>query len=101
MVDDSPTGDLPRDELLAEVEALRRRVKELEKAQQDFEVILEITTEIADDISEQLKQEREDLEVILYVITEHDDFVDEELLTRAEKLEAQSRVVREKFGRYL
>jgi class 3 adenylate cyclase len=101
MVDDSPTGDLSRDELLAEVEALRRRVKELEKAQQDFEMILEITTEIADDISEQLKQEREDLEVILYVITEHDDFVDEELLTRAEKLEAQSRFVRETFGRYV
>jgi adenylate cyclase len=101
MEDDSPTGDLSRDELLAKVEVLRRRVKELERAKQDFEMILEITTDLADDISEQLKQERDDMEVILYVITEHGDFVDEELLTRAEKLEAQGQFVRETFGRYV
>lgn len=101
MVDDSPAGDLSRDELLAKVEALRRRVKELEQAKQDFEMILEITTDLADDISEQLKQERDDMEMILYVITEHGDLVDEELLTRAEKLEAQGQFVRETFGRYV
>jgi adenylate cyclase len=64
-------------------------------------MILEITTDLGDHISEQLKQERDDLEVILYVITEHGDLVDEELLTRAEKLEAQGRFVRETFGRYV
>jgi adenylate cyclase len=101
MVDDSPAGEVSRDKLQAEVEALRRRVKELEEAKQDFEMILEITTDLADDISEQLKQERDDLEVILYVITEHGDLVDEELLTRAEKLEAHGQFVRETFGRYV
>jgi adenylate cyclase len=96
-----PAGDLSRDELLAEVERLRQRVEELEQAKQDFEMILEVTTDHADDISEQLEQERDDLKIILEVSTEHGDLVDEELLSRADKLEAQSQFVRETFGRYV
>ncbi len=89
------------DGLLAEVEALRRQVEELEQEKQDLDVMLEMATDHADDLSEHLEQERDDLEVMLEMTTEHADVVEEELQTRAEELEAQSQFVRDTFGRYI
>ena len=40
----APPSDPSRDHLLAKVEVLRRRVEALQQANQDLEVMLEITT---------------------------------------------------------
>jgi len=90
-----------RDELLAEVAALRQRVEALEQEKRDLEVMLEMATEHADDLSERLEQERDDLGVMLEMTTEHADVVEEELHSRAEELEAKSQFVRNTFGRYV
>ena len=97
----SATPEPSRDELLADVAALRQRVEELEQEKRDADVMLEMATEHADDLSEQLEQERDDLEVMLEMTTEHADVVEEELQSRAEELEAQSQFVRDTFGRYI
>jgi adenylate cyclase len=95
------TPEPSRDQLLAEVEALRQRVEELEQEKQDLEVMLEMATEHADDLSEQLEQERDDLEVMLEMTTEHADAVEEELQIRADALEARSQFIQQIFGRYV
>ena len=53
-----------RQALLAEVQALRQRVAALEQAKHDLEVMLEMATDHADDLSEALQQERDDLETM-------------------------------------
>ncbi len=70
--------------------ALRQQVKGLEQDKRDLEAILEMTTEHADDLSEQLEQERDDLETILEMTTEHADVVEEELHERAEEAQRRS-----------
>ncbi len=101
MSDEPAHVEGPREALVAEVAALRAQVEELEQEKQDLEVMLEMATDHADDLSEQLEQERDDLEVMLEMTTEHADVVEEELQARAEELEAQSQFVRDTFGRYV
>ena len=79
-----------QDVLLTEVMALRQRIAELEQEKQDLQVMLEIATEHADDLSEVLQQERDDLETMLEMTTKHADAVEEELHSRAEVLAARS-----------
>ena len=95
------TPEPSRDELLEEVVALRHQVEVLQQEKQDLEIMLEMATDHADDLSEQLEQERDDLEVMLEMTTDHNDAVEEELQNRAEELEAQSQFVRDTFGRYV
>jgi adenylate cyclase len=99
------TAPLPsepsRDDLLAEVEALRHRVAVLQQTNQDLEVMLAMATEHADDLSDALEHERDDLAVMLEMTTEHADAVEEELHSRAEALEARSQFIRDTFGRYV
>jgi class 3 adenylate cyclase len=96
-----PPSEPSRDDLLAEVEALRRRVEALQQANQDLEVMLEMATEHADELSDALERERDDLAVMLEVTTEHADTVEEELHSRAEALAARSQFIRDTFGRYV
>ena len=96
-----PPSEPSRDDLLAEVEALRRRVEALQQANQDLEVMLAMATEHADDLSDALEHERDDLAVMLEMTTEHADAVEEELHSRAEALEARSQFIRDTFGRYV
>lgn len=90
-----------RDDLLAEVEALRRHVAALQQANQDLEVMLSMATEHADDLSDALEHERDDLAVMLEMTTEHADAVEAELHSHAEALEARSQFIRDTFGRYV
>ncbi len=101
MSDELAHAESSREELVAEVEALRAQVEELAQEKKDLEVMLEMATDHADDLSDQLEQERDDLEVMLEMTTEHADVVEEELHSRAEELEAQSQFVRDTFGRYV
>ena len=96
-----PPSEPSRDDLLAEVEALRRRVETLQQANQDLEVMLAMATEHADDLSEALEHERDDLAVMLEMTTEHADAVEAELHSRAEALEVRSQFIRDTFGRYV
>jgi tryptophan 2,3-dioxygenase len=50
----SSPSEPSRDDLLAEVAALRRRVEALQQANQDLEVMLAMATEHADDLSDAL-----------------------------------------------
>jgi adenylate cyclase len=60
-----------------------------------------MATDHADDLSEALEQERDDLEVMLEMTTEHADVVEEELHSRAAQLEAHNQFVRNTFSRYV
>jgi PAS domain S-box-containing protein len=73
-----------REELLEAVEALRRRVEELEQEKQDLEVMLETAVQHSDLVSESLAEERNDLATMLDMTTEHADTVEAELHERAE-----------------
>jgi hypothetical protein len=97
----SSPSEPSRDDLLAEVAALRRRVEALQQANQDLEVMLAMATEHADDLSDTLEHERDDLAVMLEMTTEHADAVEEELHSQAEALEARSQFIRGTFGRYI
>jgi len=90
-----------RDDLLAEVEALRHHVEVLRQANQDLEVMLAMATEHADNLSDALEHERDDLAVMLEMTTEHADAVEAELHSQAEALEARSQFIRDTFGRYV
>ncbi|MDH3603560.1 MAG: hypothetical protein OEU26_28440, partial [Candidatus Tectomicrobia bacterium] len=121
-----PASDPSKADLLAEVAALRQRVAELEQDKHDMEVILEMTTDYADDLSETLEQERDDLETMLEITADHGDDLSEtleqerndletmlelasdhadtieaELQHKAEELEAHNQFVRNTFGRYV
>jgi adenylate cyclase len=97
----SSPSEPSRDDLLAEVAALRRRVEALQQANQDLEVMLAMATEHADDLSDALEHERDDLAVMLEMTTEHADAVEEELHSEAEALEARSQFIRDTLGRYI
>src|SRR5262245_41950858 len=90
-----------RQTLLAEVQALRQRVAALEQEKRDLEVMLEMATDHADDLSEALQQERDDLETMLEMTTDHADAVEADLQSQAEALERRSQFIRETFGRYV
>src|SRR5262245_60541295 len=90
-----------RQALLAEVQALRQRVAILEQEKHDLEVILEMATDHADDLSESLQQERDDLETMLEIATNHGDFIEADLQSQAEALARRSQFIRETFGRYV
>jgi adenylate cyclase len=90
-----------RQALLAEVQALRQRVAALEQEKHDLEVILEMATDHADDLSEALQQERDDLETILDIATNHGDINEADLQSQAEALARRSQFIRETFGRYV
>jgi hypothetical protein len=119
-------SDPSKDDLLAEVAALRQRIAELEQDKQDMEVILEMTTDYADDLSDTLEQERDDLETMLEITADHGDDLSEaleqerddlemmlemaadhadaieaELQNKADALEAHNQFVRDTFGRYV
>src|SRR5262245_3187791 len=96
-----PPRGLSRQTLLAEVQALRQRVAALEQENRDLEVMLEMATDHADDLSETLQQERDDLETMLEMTTDHADAVEAELQSQAEALERRSQFIRETFGRYV
>ena len=68
-----------RQTLLAEVQALRQRVVALEQEKHDLEVMLEMATDHADDLSETLQQERDDLETMLEMTTDHADALEADL----------------------
>ena len=90
-----------RQALLAEVQALRQRVAALEQAKQDLEVMLEMATDHADDLSEALQQERDDLETMLEMTTDHADALEADLQSQAEALARRSQFIRATFGRYV
>jgi adenylate cyclase len=87
--------------LLAEVQALRQRVATLEQEKRDLEVMLEMATDHADDLSESLQQERDDLETMLEMTTDHADALEADLQSQAEALARRSQFIRETFGRYV
>lgn len=87
--------------LLAEVQTLRQRVARLEQEKHDLEVMLEMATDHADDLSEALQQERDDLETMLEMTTDHADAIEAELQSQAEALERRGQFIRETFGRYV
>ena len=62
-----------RQALLTEVQTLRQRVAALEQEKHDLEVMLEMATDHADDLSETLQQERHDLATMLEITTDHGD----------------------------
>jgi adenylate cyclase len=90
-----------RQALLAEVQALRQRVATLEQEKHDLEVMLEMATDHADDLSETLQQERDDLETMLEMTTEHADALEADLQGQAEALARRSQFIRQTFGRYV
>jgi class 3 adenylate cyclase len=90
-----------RHALLAEVQALRQRVAALEQGKHDLEIILEMTTDHADDLSEALQQERDDLETVLEMTTDHADALEADLQSQVEALERRRQFIRETFGRYV
>ncbi len=90
-----------RQALLAEVQALRQRVAALEQEKRDLEVMLEMATDHADDLSETLQQERDDLETMLEMTTDHADALEADLQSQAEALARRSQFIRETFGRYV
>ena len=93
-----------RAELLAAVEALQHRVEELEQEKNDLEVMLETTSEHADNLSKTLEEERNDLAMMLEMATEHADVVEEELHGQAEVLADKSTALEQlsnKLSKYL
>ena len=90
-----------RNALLVEVQALRQRVTALEQEKHDLEIMLEMATDHADDLSEALQQERDDLETVLELTTDHGDAIEADLQTQAEALARRSQFIRETFGRYV
>src|SRR5215510_11564338 len=90
-----------RQTLLAEVQALRQRVAALEQEKRDLEVMLEMATDHADDLSEALQQERDDLETMLEMTTDHADALEADLQSQAEALAQRGQFIRETFGRYV
>ena len=96
-----PPGGPSRQALLAEVQALRQRVAALEQEKHDLEVMLEMATDHADDLSETLQQERDDLETMLEMTTDHADALEADLQSQAEALARRSQFIRETFGRYV
>jgi adenylate cyclase len=90
-----------RQALLAEVQSLRQRVTALEQDKHDLEVMLEMATDHADDLSESLQQERDDLTVMLEMTTDHADALEADLQSQAEALARRSQFIRETFGRYV
>jgi adenylate cyclase len=87
--------------LLAEVQALRQRVAVLEQEKRDLEVMLEMATDHADDLSEVLQQERDDLATMLEMTTDHADALEADLQSQAEALARRGQFIRETFGRYV
>jgi adenylate cyclase len=96
-----PSRGPSRQVLLAEVQALRQRVATLEQEKRDLEVMLEMATVHADDLSESLQQERDDLETMLEMTTDHADALEADLQNQAEALARRSQFIRETFGRYV
>ena len=96
-----PPGGASRQALLAEVQTLRQRVAALEQEKHDLEVMLEMATDHADDLSEVLQQERDDLETMLEMTTDHADALEADLQSQAEALERRGQFIRETFGRYI
>jgi adenylate cyclase len=121
-----PPGGPSRQALLAEVQALRQRVAALEQEKHDLEVILEMATDHADDLSanlqqerndletmleitmdhgdinsETLQQERDDLETMLEMTTDHADALEADLQSQVEALARRSQFIRQTFGRYV
>src|SRR3989475_1341552 len=90
-----------RKALLAEVQVLHQRVAALEQEKHDLEVMLEMATDHADDLSETLQQERDDLETMLEMTTDHADALEADLQSQAEALARRSQFIRETFGRYV
>jgi adenylate cyclase len=90
-----------RQALLTEVQTLRQRVAALEQEKHDLEVMLEMATDHADDLSETLQQERDDLETMLEMTTDHADALEADLQSQAEALARRSQFIRETFGRYV
>src|SRR5215467_3397570 len=96
-----PSRGPSRQALLAEVQALRQRVAALEQDKHDLEVILEMATDHADDLSEALQQERDDLATMLEMTTDHADALEADLQSQAETLARRGQFIRETFGRYV
>src|SRR5499433_1390406 len=96
-----PSRGPSRQALLAEVQALRQRVAALEQEKHDLEVMLEMATDHADDLSEALQQERDDLETMLEMTTDHADALEADLQSQAEALARRSQFIRQTFGRYV
>src|SRR5947209_3249092 len=96
-----PPGEPSHKALLAEVQALRQRVAALEQEKYDLEVMLEMATDHADDLSEALQQERDDLETMLEMTTDHADALEADLQSQAEALARRSQFIRATFGRYV
>ena len=90
-----------RQALLAEVQALHQRVAILEQEKHDLEVILELATDHADDLSEALQQERNDLKTMLEIAVDHGDVIGADLESQAEALARRSQFIRETFSRYV
>ena len=101
MEPESPSDAPSREELLVSLDALQRRLAALEQDKRDLEVMLETTTNHADDLSAVLEQERNDLETMLEMTTDHADAIEEELQSKAEELAARSQFIRDTFGRYI
>ena len=96
-----PSRGPSRQVLLAEVQALRQRVAALEQDKRDLEVMLEMATDHADDLSAALQQERDDLATVLEMTTDHADALEADLQNQAEALARRSQFIREAFGRYV
>jgi adenylate cyclase len=96
-----PSRGPSRQALLAEVQALRQRVAALEQEKRDLEVMLEMATDHADDLSAALQQERDDLATMLEMTTDHADALEADLQSQAEALARRSQFIRETFGRYV
>jgi PAS domain S-box-containing protein len=65
--------------------ALRREVEALRQEKQNLELLLEVTMQHSDAVTEDLQTEKDDLAVLLEMTTEHSDAVEEELHQKAEE----------------
>jgi PAS domain S-box-containing protein len=74
-----------RQELLQAIMALRQEVEALRREKQNLQLLLEVTMQHSDAMTEDLQSEKEDLAVLLEMNTEHSDAVEEELHQKAEE----------------
>lgn len=97
MTNDSADADQQNAELIAQIEAFRQQVAGLEIDKRDLEVMLQMSSEHGDELSESLETERNDLATMLEMTSEHADAVEDELVERAlaiaEKRAAELRMI--------
>src|SRR5919202_1142534 len=106
-------------ELLSELKNLQQQIEELSTEKDELELLLETTTEHADQIAEELTNENAELELMLETSTQHADFIAYDLTIEKldlermietiiqhsdfveDELQKKKELIHQLFGRYL